>query len=56
MAEKYQNEAHQKPDGKMTIEDTEIFLSKDYLLRLACLKQCTILPVQTLLTKVVTVN
>ena len=38
MAEKYQNEAHQKPVGKMTIEDTEIFLSKDYLLRLACLK------------------
>ena len=29
MAEKYQNEAHQKPVGKMTIEDTEIFLSKD---------------------------
>ena len=29
MTEKYENEAHQKPVGKMTIEDTEIFLSKD---------------------------
>ena len=38
MAEKYQNEEHQKPVGKMSPEEMEIFLAKGYTLRLACLK------------------
>ena len=38
MAEKYQNEEHQKPVGKMSPEEMEVFLAKGYTLRLACLK------------------
>ena len=38
MAEKYQNEEHQKPVGKMSPEEMGIFLAKGYTLRLACLK------------------
>ena len=38
MAEKYQNEEHQKPVGKMSPEEMEIFLAKGYTLRLGCLK------------------
>ena len=38
MAEKYQNEEHQKPVGKMSPEEINLFLDKGYTLRLACLK------------------
>ena len=38
MAEKYQNEEHQKPVGKMSPEEMEVFLAKGYTLRLGCLK------------------
>ena len=38
MEEKYSNAEHQKPVGKMSKEEMEIFLEKGYTLRLACLK------------------
>ena len=38
MGEKYENQEHQKPVGKMSEEEIEIFLEKGYTLRLACLK------------------
>ena len=38
MAEKYENQEHQKPVGKMSAEEMGIFLEKGYTLRLACLK------------------
>ena len=36
--EKYENQKHQKPVGRMSSEEMEIFLAKGYTLRLACLK------------------
>ena len=38
MKEKYVNDEHKKPVGKMSNEEMEIFLNKGYTLRLACLK------------------
>ena len=38
MTEKYENEAHQKPVGKMSPDEINIFLEKGYTLRLSCLK------------------
>ena len=38
MKEKYTNDEHKKPVGKMSNEEMEIFLNKGYTLRLACLK------------------
>ena len=38
MEEKYSNAEHQKPVGKMSKDEMEIFLEKGYTLRLACLK------------------
>jgi len=38
MKEKYANDEHKKPIGKMSNEEMEIFLNKGYTLRLACLK------------------
>ena len=38
MTEKYDNEAHQKPVGKMSPDEINIFLEKGYTLRLSCLK------------------
>ena len=38
MKEKYANDEHKKPVGKMSNEEMEIFLHKGYTLRLACLK------------------
>ena len=38
MEEKYSNVEHQKPVGKMSQEEIDIFLDKGYTLRLACLK------------------
>ncbi len=38
MEEKYSNVEHQKPVGKMSKEEIDVFLDKGYTLRLACLK------------------